>query len=175
MLREYDSPPPPCLLVKIWSHPEIARLRTSRGPAWGAFVGRLVLAAVFMYAGTLKILNPQEFLLDVRSFQLLGDPWAAFLSLGLPWLEVFCALALILGGWWRGACGLIAGMLIVFGLAFVQAWMRDLDVTCGCFGKSENKTNFAQSLTIDATLLGLTALVWWGRSRLESIQKNTLI
>ena len=161
--------------MKIWSHPEIARLRTSRGPAWGAFVGRLVLAAVFLYAGTLKILNPQEFLLDVRSFQLLGDPWAAFLSLGLPWLEVFCALALILGGWWRGACGLIAGMLVVFGLAFVQAWMRDLDVTCGCFGKSENKTNFAQSLTIDATLLGLTAVVWWGRSRLERIQKHTSV
>ena len=173
MLRAYDSSPPPHLPVKIWSHPEIARFRTNRGPAWSAFVGRLVLAAVFLYAGTLKILNPQEFLLDVRSFQLLGDPWAAFLSLGLPWLEVFCALALILGGWWRGACGLIGGMLLVFGLAFVQAWMRDLDVTCGCFGKSENKTNFAQSLTIDATLLGLTALVWWGRSRLEGHQKHT--
>ena len=66
-------------------------------------------------------------------------------------------------------------MLVVFGLAFVQAWMRDLDVTCGCFGKSENKTNFAQSLTIDATLLGLTAVVWWGRSRLERIHKHTSV
>jgi len=153
--------------VKIWSHPEFRHRRAAPLPAVTAFVCRVLLAAVFLYAGTLKALNPQEFLLDVRSFQLLGDPWAALLALGLPWLEIFCAIALLLGGWTRGACLLAAAMLTAFAIAFVQAWLRDIDVTCGCFGKTENKTNFAQSLMIDAVLLAVTALAWWGRTRLD--------
>lgn len=153
--------------MKIWWHPEISRFRSAPLTAVVTLLARLIVAAVFIYAGVLKALDPQEFLLDVRSFQVLGDPWAAVVALGLPWLEILCGVALILGGWSRGACLVLAGMLLVFAGAFLQAWARGVDVTCGCFGKTENKTNFAQSLAIDAGLLALTALVWWGRSRLE--------
>lgn len=147
--------------MKIWSHPEIAHLRTTPVLAVLALVARIVLAGVFLYAGTLKALNPQEFLLDVRSFQMLRDPWAAWLALGLPWLEIFCGVALLLGGWTRGACLVLGGLLLVFAAAFIQAWARGIDVTCGCFGKTENKTNFGQSLAIDGGLLVLTVFLAW--------------
>jgi putative oxidoreductase len=153
--------------VKIWSHPEIARLRTAPALMGAALTARVVLAGVFLYAGALKALDPQEFLLDVRSFQMLRDPWAAVLALGLPWLEIFCGIALLLGGWTRGACLVLAGLLLAFAVAFIQAWARGIDVTCGCFGKTENKTNFGQSLAIDGALLALTALVWWVRVRVD--------
>lgn len=149
--------------MKIWHHPELTQVRAAPVLMTSALVARLVLAAVFLYAGVLKALDPQEFLLDVRSFQMLRDPWAAVLALGLPWLEIFCGVALLLGGWTRGACLVLGVLLLAFAVAFVQAWARGLDVTCGCFGKTENKTDFAQSLAIDAALLGLTGLVWWGR------------
>lgn len=156
--------------MKIWFHPEFARLRTAPGLALTALAARVVLAGVFVYAGVLKAVDPQEFLLDVRSFQMLRDPWAAVLALGLPWLEIFCGLALLLGGWTRGACLILGGLLLVFAAAFIQAWARGIDVTCGCFGKTENKTDFGQSLSIDGMLLVLTALVWWARARLEGRQ-----
>jgi putative oxidoreductase len=130
-----------------------------------AAVARLVVAGVFLYAGVLKVWDPQEFLMDVRSFQVLRDPWAAVVALGLPWLEIFCGVALLLGGWTRGACLVLGFLLVAFAVAFVQAWARGLDVTCGCFGKTENKTNFGQSLAIDGGLLLLTGLVWWVRAR----------
>ncbi|MFN0126208.1 MAG: DoxX family protein [Verrucomicrobiales bacterium] len=156
--------------MKIWWHPEITRFRGAPLTAVVTLLSRLIVAAVFIYAGVLKALDPQEFLLDVRSFQVLGDPWAAVMAVGLPWLEIVGGIALVLGGWSRSACLVLGGLLLVFAGAFLQAWARGVDVTCGCFGKTENKTDFAQSLTIDAVLLALTALVWWGRSRLESQQ-----
>lgn len=154
--------------MKIWSHPECLHRRHAPVLAVAVLTARVALAAAFLYAGALKALNPQEFLLDVRSFQLLGDPWAAVLALGLPWLEIFCGIALLLGGWTRGACLVLGGLLVVFAAAFIQAWARDLDVTCGCFGKTENKTNFTESLAIDAALLLLTAFVWRSHARLPS-------
>jgi putative oxidoreductase len=159
--------------VKIWSLPEPARFRETPVTAMASLIGRVVLAGVFIYAGALKVLDPQEFLLDVRSFQMLGDPWAACLALGLPWLEIFCGLALLLGGWTRGACLVLGGLLLAFAAAFIQAWARGLDVTCGCFGKTENKTNFVQSLGIDAALLALTAVVWWTHDRLRRPPRAT--
>lgn len=151
--------------MKIWSHPEFSSLRDAPVSALFALAARLVLAGVFLYAGVLKALQPQEFLLDVRSFQMLRDPWAASLALVLPWIEIFCGIALVLGGWTRGACLVLGGLLCAFAIAFVQAWVRDIDVTCGCFGKTENKTNFVQSLAIDAALLALTGFVWWWHGR----------
>lgn len=122
---------------------------------------RLFLAGVFLYTGAVKAWDPGAFVLNVRSFQMLGDPWAAWVALGLPWLEVWTGLALLLGGWARGALLVSAGLSVAFIAAFVQAWVRDLDVTCGCFGKSENKTNFVAALAIDFSLLALTIFAAW--------------
>ncbi len=52
---------------------------------------------VFVYAGILKVADPMSFLDDIRSFDLLGDPWAAWLAMGLPWLEIFAGLAVMSG------------------------------------------------------------------------------
>lgn len=153
--------------MKIWSQFEFPLLRHHLLLAVAALAGRLVLALAFLYAGALKAADPIAFTEDVRSFQMLGDPWAAWLAMGLPWLEIFCALALILGGWTRGALLVLGGLLLVFATAFIQAWARDLDVTCGCFGKTENKTNFAQSLGIDFGLLAVVACAWMARTRLR--------
>lgn len=159
------SLPSPVSPVKILAFPERSLFRSTPGLAAAALAGRLVLTAVFFYTGAVKAWDPAAFVIDVRSFQLLPDPWAAWLALGLPWLEIFAALALLLGGWARGALLVIAGMVLAFAAAFIQAWARDLDVTCGCFGKTKNHTNFVASLAIDFGLLGLTAFVAWALSR----------
>ena len=36
---------------------------------------------VFVYSGILKVADPMSFLDDIRSFDLLGDPWAAWLAI----------------------------------------------------------------------------------------------
>lgn len=106
---------------------------------------RVVLAAVFIYLGTKKILDPVAFLKAVRMYQMLPEEPAIFLNLTaivLPWLEVLAGIALILGLWVRGAGILMAGMLAVFTPAiFLRAWdmhvaqsipFLKLEFDCGC-------------------------------------------
>jgi uncharacterized membrane protein YphA (DoxX/SURF4 family) len=153
--------------VKLWSHPEFPVLRERPLLAGTALLCRLVLAGVFLYAGAMKAMDPGLFLLDVRSFQILRDPWAAMLALGLPWLEIAAALALALGGWARGALLVMAGMLVAFGIALGSAWSRGLDVTCGCFGAGENHTDFVEVIARDAVLLAMVGFVAWAQPRVR--------
>ena len=56
----------------------------------------LLFGGVLVYAGAVKAWDPAAFLLDIRSFELLPDPWAAWLAMSLPWLEIFAGLAVII-------------------------------------------------------------------------------
>ena len=57
----------------------------------------LVFGGVFVYAAVLKLRDPGRFLIDIRSFDMLPDPYAAWLALLLPWVELLCGLAVITG------------------------------------------------------------------------------
>ena len=87
----------------------------------------LVFGGVFVYAGVLKAWNPQAFLDDVRSFDLLGDPWAAWLAMGLPWLEIFAGLAVITGVLRRGGLLVLNGALV--GFLGKAVWEEERDVS----------------------------------------------
>jgi uncharacterized membrane protein YphA (DoxX/SURF4 family) len=118
-----------------------------------------VFGAVFIFAGMVKLRDPQLFLIAIRNFRILPDPFAAWLALGLPWLEIFSGLAVLTGFLRRGALLLLIACLVVFLVAIVVAWTRGLDIDCGCFGstfKSDVRTEFALDLlllTVGAWLL----------------------
>src|SRR5436190_17678305 len=62
-----------------------------------------IIAAVFIYAGVLKALDPVQLAHDVDHYKIL--PWTVGVALAfyLPWLEIFCGLALIFRVFYRGA------------------------------------------------------------------------
>jgi len=129
--------------------------KTSRLP-------RRVLAfmfgAVFCFSGFVKARDPQLFLVAIRGFRLLPDPFAAWLALGLPWLEILCGVAVMSGFLRNGALLLLNVCLAVFLAAIAIAWSRGLDVECGCFGsamKTGMKTEFAMDLVLIAIGLWL--------------------
>ncbi len=108
-----------------------------RQPATGlATTVRLALAALFIYASLDKIAHPAAFATAIGHYQLL--PWfpAALLAAILPWLELFCGLALLFNRATAGAALLVAGMNLVFILALTAALVRGLDISCGCFSTS---------------------------------------
>ena len=115
----------------------------------------LVLGGVFVYAGVLKAWNPQVFLDDVHSFDLLGDPWAAWLAMGLPWLEIFAGLAVITGVLRRGGLLVLNGALVVFLAVIALSWYRGIDIRCGCFGSAEASSNYIELIVRDVFLLVL--------------------
>lgn len=106
---------------------------------------RLALGILFVYMGVSKIADPIAFLKGIRLYDMLPETPPYFLNgtaIILPWLEVFCGTALILGLWIRGAAACIGVMLAVFTPAiFLRAMhIREAEGTpffqiafdCGC-------------------------------------------
>jgi hypothetical protein len=54
-----------------------------------------VLAAVFIYAGAVKALDPVQFASDIDNYKILPWPVSVALAFYLPWLEILCALGLV--------------------------------------------------------------------------------
>ncbi len=78
---------------------------------------RVFLGGYFIYAGTVKALDPVVFLKGVNLYKMLPLDPPVFLNgtaIILPWLEIVCGIALVLGLMQRGAAALIALMLCVF-------------------------------------------------------------
>jgi putative oxidoreductase len=117
------------------------------------WLGRLLLAGTFLYAGALKALDPAAFLEDVRSFALLPDPYAGLVALGLPWLEIVCAVALLFRSWHPTSARLLALCLSGFIIGISQAWLRGIDLHCGCFGKNLEPSHYP-------TLLSRAVVLW---------------
>jgi uncharacterized membrane protein YphA (DoxX/SURF4 family) len=96
--------------------------------------GLLLLAGVFIYAGAVKALDPAAFAASIDSYRLLPYPVAVSLALYLPWLEIAGGLGVVLPRLRLGALSLIFLLCLVFAAAVASAWLRDLNIGCGCFG-----------------------------------------
>jgi len=124
----------------------------------------LLYGGVFVYAGAVKAWDPAAFVIDIRSFELLADPWAAWLAMGLPWLEISAGLAVMTGLLRSGGLLLLNACLLVFLAAILSAWARGLDIRCGCFGSSGTSA-YTELLVRDLALLGLGLWLAFGRRR----------
>jgi hypothetical protein len=114
----------------------------------------LIIAGVFIYAGAIKVLDPVQFANDIDNYKIL--PWtiSAGLAFFLPWLEMFCGLALILRRLYLGGLSILTGLVAVFLVATIAAKVRGLDITCGCFGHASQNWNFPTHLAVDLAILG---------------------
>jgi putative oxidoreductase len=122
----------------------------------------LIIAAVFIYAGALKALNPVQFAHDIDNYKIL--PWTVGVGLAfyLPWLEIFCGLALIFRLFYRGALSILTALIAVFLIATVAAKVRGLDITCGCFGHASQHWSFPAHMTLDLAILTALAALCYG-------------
>ena len=96
-------------------------------------VFRLVLGGVFIYASYYKILDPAQFAKSIWYYHLLPGKLINICALILPWLELLCGLALIIGAYYRGAVLWVNVLLLVFMAAIASAVYRGISIDCGCF------------------------------------------
>lgn len=101
---------------------------------WLAFVGRLLVAVLFLLAAIMKIASPEEFAKDIRNYNAIPAEWSNLVALTFPWLELTTALLLVSGIWRREARIWMMLMTVGFtGLKF-SLLARGLTLECGCFG-----------------------------------------
>ena len=119
------------------------------------------VAGIFIYAGALKAIDPVQFANDIDNYKLLPWPVSVAVAFYLPWLEIFCALALVFRFFYRGALSILTASIVVFTLATIAAKARGLDITCGCFGHASQHWSFpAHLITNLAILSGLLLLLF---------------
>jgi putative oxidoreductase len=136
---------------------------------WRRILGRLlaiVVGVVFIYAGILKIRDPLHFASDINNYQMV--PWSIGIRMAfyLPWLEVFCGLALIVHRLFAGAVAITTFLMVIFIGATTWARMQGIDVSCGCFGSASSNLSLTWHLILDAALLFALVYVWFTRERL---------
>jgi putative oxidoreductase len=120
----------------------------------------IVIGALFIYAGAVKVIDPVEFARDIDNYKTLPWQFSVWLALFLPWLEIFSGVALITRVLYRGGVFVLTTLMFVFLIATIAARARGLDISCGCFGHASKYLSFAWHLALDFLICGGLLLLW---------------
>ena len=121
----------------------------------------LLIGALFIYAGILKVMDPVGFARDIDNYKIVSWPAAVALGFFLPWLEIGSGLALVTRKLERGGLLILGGLTTVFIVASIVAKARGLDISCGCFGHVSKDWSFGRHLILDFAILASIIFVWW--------------
>ncbi len=121
----------------------------------------LIIGGIFIYAGVMKIFDPVGFANDIDNYKILPWPLTVRLAFYLPWLEILCGSAVILGLFYRGGLLILTMLISIFIIASVIAKARGLDITCGCFGHASKYLSFFGHLALDFVLLAVLGALWF--------------
>jgi uncharacterized membrane protein YphA (DoxX/SURF4 family) len=141
-------------------------------------ISRLILGGIFIYAGSIKLLEPKTFVILIEAYGIVPESLLMPVAIILPILEVAAGIGLLFDI--EGTLSMIAGLVVLFiAILGYGIWMG-LDVDCGCFG-SENPESEAfhglkASLYRDLIILsGIVFIYIWRRYRSIRPVKITLI
>jgi len=101
---------------------------------------RVVLGCIFLWASLDKILDPEGFFVIVSNYRILPDALVNPVSLVLPWMEAVCGIMLITGYMVKGSALIVNLLMLIFILALLISSSRGIDISCGCFSISSDKT-----------------------------------
>lgn len=133
---------------------------------WFSTLVRIALGGIFIVAGALKAINPQESVQAVHAYQLLPASLEKLVGWGLPFFEIALGLLLVAGLLTR-LTGIVAvTLMVIFIAGVVSAWARGLSIDCGCFGGggqvAPGEAKYAPEVLRDVgfLLMGLWLVIW---------------
>jgi uncharacterized membrane protein YphA (DoxX/SURF4 family) len=146
---------------------------------------RIILGAIFVYAGWVKLFGPHLWPLSLEPWQLFAAAISAYgilplkavelIARTLPWLEVAVGIMLIAGLGLRFSATVTSLLLLVFFSLMVRAFSRGEEISCGCFGPGEIIS--AWTLLRDSSMLAGALLLTWmsfRRQRQAQSQQQTV-
>ena len=130
-------------------------------------LARLVVGGVWIWAGWLKLPDPEASVTAVRAYQLLPPGAADALGRVLPTVEIVIGVLLVVGLFSRVAAIASAILLTAFIVGIVSVWVRGIPIDCGCFGDGgydpDAFSKYPWEIARDAALLLGSGLVWCAR------------
>ncbi len=135
---------------------------------WAGLVARLVVGGVWIWAGVIKLPDPEASVTAVRAYQLLPPGLADGVGRVLPMFEVVVGTCLVLGLITRLSAAVSAVLQIAFIVGIISVWSRGIEISCGCFGDGgpdpDAFSKYPWEIARDSGLLILSLFVAWLRS-----------
>lgn len=130
---------------------------------WWRLLGRLLIGGLFLYLSLDKIQHPRVFAEAILGYDILPPIAIPVLAVGLPWVEFFAGLFLLLGLLSRGSALLLLLMSLGFTAMISIALLRGLDISCGCFTEATWSVVNWRHLVFDFILVGIAGSLYkWG-------------
>jgi len=116
------------------------------------WLGRIVLAGFFIYAGYAKLFRPDLtprvppkmaltlFAMQIDSYQMVSGNISKWVAHTLPFAEIAIGLLLLVGWQLRIWATIITAIVAGFFFVVVRAYAMGLQINCGCFAKPEPLT-----------------------------------
>jgi len=129
--------------------------------AWLVFVLRLVIGAVFLTAGVLKVGHPTPLAVTIADFALLPSVLIAPLAILLPYVEIGLGFYLIVGLFTRYVAAIAAIQLLIFAGAIASVVVRGIHTSCGCFGPADTSVASWVDVFRDLLLVAITLPIFF--------------
>jgi len=100
---------------------------------WILLVLRLGFGGILIAASIDKIQHPYPFAEIVENYRVLGEGLSRWIAVWIPYLEAITGCFLILGIWLETTVIMNAVLMSLFWILVTQAFIRGLDIRCGCF------------------------------------------
>jgi uncharacterized membrane protein YphA (DoxX/SURF4 family) len=135
---------------------------------WLTIRVQIALGVIFVVAALPKIVDPPSFAHMIYNYHLVPGALINLMALVMPWIELLCGLALILGIWQATARSIIGALLITFVLAIAINLARGNAIDCGCFDVSaadktrdERLADMRWVILRDLGMLLMVGQLWW--------------
>ncbi len=122
---------------------------------------RVLLGALLVVAGSLKIGHPAALAASIAGFRLLPPALVGPLAIALPYAEVLLGLYLVAGLFTRVAAAVAAVQFVAYAGAIGSAVVRHIAADCGCFGPGDAGTADWPHVAFDLTLAAASVFVAW--------------
>ena len=96
---------------------------------------RIVLGAIFIYAGITKLMEPEVFAVLIDAYGIVPDMFLYPVAIILPLFEIVAGIGIMFDI--KGSLSSIFGLLLLFIAILGYGIILGLDVDCGCFGPDE--------------------------------------
>lgn len=130
---------------------------------WSGLIARLILGAVFIVAGLLKVDDLAQSGRAVNAYDVTPVELGRFIGAVLPFVEIAIGVLLVVGLATRAVAFINGLMYLVYIVGIAQAWARGLSIDCGCFSEggqvAAEQTKYAIEIFRDVLLLALTAFL----------------
>jgi len=123
-------------------------------------VGRLALAAVFLWAAYTKLRDPwMIFAMEIDAMHVVPGAMVEPVARTMPWLELALGVLLVIGIQTRYVATVATALLLGFFSMLLFLYLKGFQGDCGCFGPGERLG--PKTLARDGLLVALSIWVTW--------------